>query len=607
MRLADYVMQFLENLGVGHIFMLSGGGMMYLADALGHSRMEYVCCHHEQAAGIAAQAYAMVKNGLGVCMVTTGPGGTNALTAAGAAYMDSTPVLFLSGQVKTDDFAGMRKVRQFGAQENDIVAMVAPVTKYAVTVKEAERIRYDLEKAVFFAMHGRRGPVWLDIPLDVQNADICPQKLAGFDQEEVEAADIAAERQPDKEAVDRAVGQLLTALKKAKRPLFLIGHGVAAADAEGLFCAVQKKMHIPVISTWRAVGIMDSADADYFGSPGLQARRYANLITQGADVLIVIGSRMDNMITAFHEEHFAFRAEKFVVDIDRDEISKLAMAKVTPIVCSADYFLERLLTRMRQGSLPEYREWVSFCRIMKERYPLSAEKQDYREEQVDLYQMAEEVSAYCGRQDVLVVSSTSRCNTAGYLAFAHRKGQRVVSSMGFGSMGFALPSVVGAWFASGKHRVVMLEGDGSFQLNLQELQTVVHHKMDAKMFVFSNQGYAAIAAMQDRNFNGFHIGCCEDSGVTMPNLGKIAAAYGIPYYLAKNQEEAADRVKRTMECAGPVICEFAGSLAFDEIPKCISFLDEEGRRVSAPLENPYPFLSEREMQSIYQDFEEERS
>lgn len=602
MRLSDYVMQFLEEQKVKHIFMLSGGGIMYLVDSLGRSKIDYVCCHHEQAAGIAAQAYAMEKNNLGVCLVTTGPGGTNALTAAGAAYVDSTPVLFITGQVKTADFASLRNVRQFGAQENDIVSMAKPITKYAETVIKAEEIRYHLEKAVYIAMHGRRGPVWLDIPLDIQNAEINPDSLVGFDINEVDDNDVVAERNPDERAIENVIDDVIISLQNSKRPLLLIGHGLISSDAQDVFREIQQKLRIPVVSTWRALEVMDYDDEFFFGSPGLQANRYSNLITQGADYLIVLGSRMDNMITAFNEEHFAFRAKKVIVDIDENEIKKLAMKNVTPVVCDVSLFLNKLKEKIEDITVPDYSEWLDFCLKLKCRYPLLNEKQEQEVEGIDLYQFTLKLSEYCDETDVIVASSTSRCNTAGHMAFKHKKNQKTISSMGFGSMGFALPSVVGAWFGSDKKRIVMLEGDGSLQLNIQELQTVAHHNINAKLFIFDNTGYAAIATMQNRNFEGFHVGSDAESGVTFPNLGKIADAYSIPYFFVNRSEEIEKIIKQAMETEGPVICEFQGSILYDEIPKCISMLDKDGNRVSATLENPFPFLHQSEMDEIYRDF-----
>ncbi|MCR5399052.1 MAG: thiamine pyrophosphate-binding protein [Lachnospiraceae bacterium] len=598
MRLADYVARYLEDKGVKHIFMLSGGGMMYLMDAVGRSNIEYVCCHHEQAAGIAAVGYALESNGLGVCMVTTGPGGTNALTAAGAAYVDSTPVLFISGQVKTADFASLRNVRQYGAQENDIVSMAKPVTKYAVTVTDKDQIRYYLERAVYEALNGRRGPVWIDIPLDIQNADIDPEVLVGYRPDE---------QDPEKQDyIKQSIADLFAALEKAKRPLFLAGHGLKAAGAEEKLTEIVRKTGVPVLTTWRELALFDDDDELFFGSPGLQARRYSNLILQGADLLIVLGSRLDNMITAFSEEHFAFRAKKYIVDIDENELNKYKMPECTGIRCDISVFIDELYSELGARSVNySYKEWISKCRALKERYPISKERQNRELSGVDLYKMTQAISYHSTKYDDIVISSTSRCNTAGHIAFSHKKGQRLISSMGFGSMGFALPHVVGAWFASDapsdKRRVLMIEGDGSLQLNIQELQTIIHHKINAKLFIFSNVGYAAIATMQDRNFEGFHVGSDADSGVTLPDMGKIAAAYGMEYRLIEDDSQIDDTVSEVMDLTGPVICEFRGSIEYDEIPKCISSLDENGNRVSAALENPYPFLSQSEMDEIYRN------
>lgn len=602
MRVADYVMKRLEEERVKQIFMLSGGGIMYLVDALGRSNIEYICCHHEQAAAIAAESYAIAGDGLGVCLVTTGPGGTNALTAAGASFVDSTPVLFLSGQVKTADFASLRQVRQFGAQENDIVSMAKPVTKYAVTVMKAEDIVYELDKAIYISTHGRKGPVWVDIPLDVQNTEIDPETLRKFDEAEIKDTDIVIQRGKNSSDTDSVIGKLIKDLHGAKRPLIIAGNGLKASGSYEAFYRFREKIGCPVLCTWRTLDLMDFDDPYFFGSPGLQACRYSNLITQGCDLLIVLGSRLDNMITAFSEEHFAFRAKKYIVDIDINEIEKLAMTDVTAVNMDIKAFIDSFEKCAENESFPAYDEWLAFCRNMKERFPLLEEKQEQQTDMVDLYRLTMTLSEYCKESDVIVPSSTSRCNTAGHMAFKHKKGQRIVSCMGFGSMGYALPCTVGAYYAADKGRVIMIEGDGSLQLNIQELQTVVHNKINAKMFIFHNAGYAAISTMQNRNFDGFHVGCDEESGVTMPDLSKVSAAYGIPYYRIVKNEEIDETVKKVMESDGPVICEFIGSITFDEIPKCISSLDSNGKRVSAALENPFPFLSEEEMNEIYKGF-----
>ena len=589
MRAADYIFEYLENLGVRHVFMLSGGGIMYLVDALGRSNLKYVCCHHEQAAAIAAQAYGMYDDSLGVCLVTTGPGGTNALTGTGAAYMDSTPVLYISGQVKRTDFAVLRGVRQFGAQENDIVSMAKPVTKYAVTVMNPEDIPYELEKCVYEATHGRKGPVWLDIPLDIQSADIDPVSLRHFCPDEV----------LDEYNIETEIFEILKLLRKSKRPLILAGHGVDSSGSQELLRELVEITGIPVLSTWRALDVFGADDSYFFGAPGLQAPRYSNLILQHCDFLLVLGSRLDNMITAFNEEHFARMADVVVVDIDDNEMNKLKIPHLLKVSADVKVLLNMLMEKVRTSDIPDYSEWVERCRNIKKRFPLLDESQTVNVG-VDLYRVTHSVSEYANADDTIVISSTSRCNTAGHIAFERKKGQKSVSSMGYGSMGFALPSVVGAYYASGNRRVIMFEGDGSLQLNIQEFETVVSNGIDAKMFIFNNIGYAAITTMQDRNFEGFYVGSNEESGLHMPDMKKIADAYGIPYTCIENNDDIERAVRWAMnEVSGYCIVDIKGSLAFDEIPKCISRIDENtGHRISAFLENPYPFLSDAEINDI---------
>ena len=589
MRVADYIFAYLKRHGVDHVFMLSGGGIMYLVDALGRSEIKYVCCHHEQTASIAAQAYGMYDDSLGVCLVTTGPGGTNALTGVGAAFMDSTPVLYISGQVKRSDFASLRNVRQYGAQENDIVSMAKPVTKYAVTVMRPEDVPYELEKCVYEATHGRKGPVWLDIPLDVQSSKIEIEAVRHFEPTETAS----------KDNFESNITETLRLLSKAKRPLILAGHGVNASGAQEELRDLVQNTGIPVLSTWRALDFMGEGEELFFGAPGLQAPRYSNLILQHCDFLLVLGSRLYNMITAFSEEHFARMADVVVVDIDENELRKLHIPRLTTVCGDVRFFVKALRNGLENIILPNFNDWVSRCRVIKERFPLLKEKQMISEG-VDLYRVARAISEFAKSEDTLVVSSTSRCNTAGHIAFNRKRGQKSISSMGFGSMGFALPSAVGAYYAGDKRRVVMLEGDGSLQLNIQELETVVSNGIDARMFIFNNVGYAAITTMQDRNFEGFYVGSNEKSGLFMPDLKRISEAYGIPYRSIERNEDIEDVVRWAMdEMHGVCLVDIKGALSFDEIPKCISRVDEKtGQRISAFLENPFPFLSDEEMDEI---------
>lgn len=587
MKLSELVFNYLKNQGLGAVFMLSGGGIMHLVDSLGRSGIKYVCCHHEQAAAIAAQAYAMHQNSLGCCLVTTGPGGTNALTGTAAAYMDSTPVLFLSGQVKRSDFASLRGVRQFGAQENNIIDMVKPITKYAILLENPDNIFYELEKCVYYATHGRQGPVWMDIPLDVQAANVDENNLRHFlPPNEISDTDM-----------DKSAEYTVDCLNNSKRPVILLGQGVIASKSEKIIRRIVEKNPIPIMSTWRALGVFDSEDDNFFGSPGLQAPRYSNIIIQNSDLLIVLGSRLDNMITAFNEEHFAYQAKKIIVDIDKNEILKLKMNDVYPVIGNVVEYLQALDKEISTVT-KDYSTWIKNCKHLKSKFPILGEKQD-KVAGVNLYAVTDEISKYTRKDDAIVISSTSRCNTAGHISFKRKQGQKSVSSMGLGSMGFALPSAVGVGAVRDVQRVIVLEGDGSFQLNLQELETIVSNKINAKIFIFSNRGYAAIQTMQDRNFNSFYVGCNESSGVFLPSTEKISYAYGIPYLRINSNEEIAEKVNATMNMDGSVICEICGSPTFDEIPKCISHVDEQiSKRVSAFLENPYPFLSDEDLNVI---------
>ncbi len=589
-KLSDYMIKYFEKIGITTVFTLTGGGIMHLVESVGSSSLEYVCCHHEQACSIAAQAYGMYDEKLNVCLITTGPGGTNALTGAAAAYVDSTPMIFISGQVKREDFASLRGVRQFGAQENDIISMAKPVTKYAETVMEPQDILYHMEKAVYLATHGRKGPVWLDIPLDVQATMIDEEALRGYNEEE-------EKRLPTMEGQIEEISQLLA---MAKRPLILAGHGAISSGAQETLRDFVHDLQVPVMGTWRALEIFDTEDTLFFGSPGLQAPRYSNLIMQGCDLLIVLGSRLDNMITAFNEERFAFRATKVFVDIDENELKKLNVPQSIKVNSDVKLFLEQMRARVRTLPLESVNKWRNDCRHLKERFPLGEERQE-KECSLDLYKAVRAISLASEKEDAIVISSTSRCNTAGHIAFARKSGQKSISSMGMGSMGFALPSAIGAYYASGKKRIIVIEGDGSFQLNIQELQTINACHIPAKIFVFNNNGYAAITTMQERNFDGHYVGSNEASGVTMPDLEKIAYAYGISYFKIEGNCEIDEIVGKVMGTEGAVICDLAGDLTFDEIPKCISFVNKDGKRESALLENPYPFLDEQVVENIFEE------
>lgn len=590
MKLSDYVAHFLVSIGVRDLFLISGGGMMHLLDSVGkHPKLNLICNLNEQASSICADSYGQFTNDLGVCMLTTGPGGTNTVTGITASFLDSTPVLAISGQCKTADFASIRGVRQFGAQEVDIVSIVKPVTKYAVTVTEPEQIRYHLEKAVYLAKHGRKGPVWIDIPLDVQGAQIDSEHLVGFDP----AAEGYLVSTPD---LSFSICHIFSLLCQAKRPLFLIGGGLVASGARMQFRELAQRTGIPVLATWRAKDVFCDEDSLYFGAPGIPTTRYSNYILQNCDVLIVIGTRLNPALTAYDEAHFAFQAKKVMVDIERNEIKKLNMQWEEEVVCDAADFVSAMLQELDHYELPAYHVWQSFCAAMKQKYPIEQEVQPYDNGGLtDGYMLAARLSARMKALDVFVGSSSGRTCGISHMAISLKPGQRFISSMGLGSMGFTVPSAISCCLASGKQRTIALEGDGSLQHNIQELQLIRTYQLPVKLFILSNGGYASIYMMQKNNFEGRYAACIPDTSLAFPAIRDIAAAYHLDYYCIQSNEQIDSVLDEVMKDDAPVLCEVCSSIYFDEIPKSMTIAHKDGTFSSSKLENLYPFLPEDEV------------
>ncbi len=595
MKLADYIAQFVADLGVKDIFLISGGGMMHLLDSFGKNKHLHTICNlNEQACSICADSYSQYTNNLGVCLLTTGPGGTNGLTGVAASYLDSVPVLIISGQCKTADFAEKRGVRQYGAQEVDIIAMAKPITKYSFKVTDKNTIRYHLEKAVYLALEGRPGPVWLDIPLDIQAAEINPEQLPPFI--------VPAQNQLAKDVLTSLATELYGLLKQAKRPLFLVGGGVMAANCQNKLRLLIEKLNIPTLSTWRAKDFMPQNHPLYFGMPGAPAYRYSNNILQNCDLLIIVGSRLNQAITIYNEPGFAAQAQKIIVDIDKNEIAKLAMDFALQINYSAADFVNIMQNLFVEQKTEQ--KWHDFCHLQKQKYPLTKEKQPYDNQgKADGYFVAEIISKYAQENDIFVGSSSGRTCGISHLGFFLKEGQRFITSMGLGSMGFTVPSAIGCCFASDKKRVIALEGDGSLQHNIQELQVIKQHNLPIKLFVLANEGYASIYMMQKNNFGENYVACNELSGLSFPQVADIAHAYGLAYYRINNDSEVESIVQQVLSDNKPAICEVLASIYFDEIPKSITIAHPDGTFSSSSLENLYPFLSEAEIKENILDWD----
>ncbi len=601
MKVSDYVAEYIVKLGVKDIFLISGGGMMHLLDSVAKNNdLNLVCNLNEQASSICADSYAQYTNNIGVCMLTTGPGGTNAVTGIAASYLDSVPVLAISGQCKTADFASLRNVRQFGAQEVDIVSIVKPITKYAVKITNKEEVRYHLEKAIYLAKTGRKGPVWLDIPLDIQAAQIEPEKLEGFNPPKQDLSMI-------KEDLDPAISRIYELLMHSKRPVLLIGGGVVSAEAQEEIKRLVKKLHIPVLATWRAKDVFAEDDLLYFGAPGIPTTRYSNYVLQNSDLLIIIGTRLNPVLTAYDEPHFGLQAKKVIIDIDENEINKLNMEFIEKVCTDARLFISKMLERCDEYSLPDYTTWINFCQQMKQKYPLLEEKQPVDNEGLtDGYYFMNKLSEYCDEKDVIIGASSGRACGISHMAFELKEGQRFMASLGLGSMGFVVPAAIGGCLASGKRRTIALEGDGSLQHNIQELQLIKNYDLPIKLFILSNSGYASIYMMQKNNFKSQFAACDAQTYVSFPKVEDIAKTYELNYYCIENNEDVERVLSKVMGDTRPILCEIKASIYFDEIPKSMTVAHPNGTFSSSKLENLYPFLSEEELRENMPQWENDK-
>ncbi|GAA0083771.1 biosynthetic-type acetolactate synthase large subunit [Clostridium sp. CTA-7] len=594
-KVSDYIIKYLENIGVKDVFLLSGGGMMHLLDSVGRSKkINYYCNLNEQATSICADAYGQYTNDLAVCMVTTGPGATNAVTGVAASYLDSVPVLTISGQVKTSDLVGDRGVRQIGPQEINIVEMVKPITKYAVTITKKEEVKYHLDKAIYLAKSGRRGPVWIDVPLDIQGAQINEEDFIEFNPIN---EGLAEETYIDEKEID----DIVEMIKIAKRPVFLVGHGVVASNAEKKMKELVECLGMPALATWRAKMVFADDHDLYFGHPGSPGPRYSNFILQNSDLLIVIGTRLNVGVTAFNERNFAPKAKKVIVDIDKFEIEKLDMDFEHKIVCDANKFIEILSNKTRGLKLNSIDKWIKYCKETREKYQIVKENQVTESKLTNMYLFGEKLSNYANEYDSIVTASSGRSCGILNLSFKRKEGQVEIGSMGLGSMGFALPATIAACIASNKNRTITLEGDGSLQHNIQELALIDRYKLPIKLFVLNNNGYASIVTMQKNHFKGNFVACDESTGVKLTPLNKIAEIYNLKYFIINNNDEIDKVLQDVMKDNEPVICEILADNNFDEIPKAVSKVNLDGTISSSKLEELFPFLDEdhtKKMMSI---------
>lgn len=585
-KLTDYIMDRLAAFGVTDVFMVSGGGAMHLVDSLGkHPALRYVCTHHEQAAAIAAEGYARTSGSLTVVVVTSGPGGTNAMTGVIGQWLDSVPVLYLSGQVKqetTIECCRELGLRQLGDQEINITDIVRPVTKYAAIVRDPARVRYELEKAIHVATRGRPGPVWLDVPLDVQAAAIDEGALLPYDSTEDEPPG-------DPGTLRTEVEHVVSLLRSAKRPAFLAGQGIRIARAIPAFLTFVERARIPVLTSFCGFDLIPSGHELFAGRPGTLGSRYGNFVLQNADLLLCVGTRNNIRQVSYNWPVFARAATKVVVDIDPAELAKPTVRPDVPIQADASDFLLELNRQAGSALLPSWRDWLVWCQERKAGHPVVLQEYYRRDGAVNPYCFMETLTDLLDTGSIVVAGNGTAC-VALFQAGTVKDQQRIFWNSGCAAMGYDLPAAIGASFVRKGTPVICLAGDGSLQMNIQELQTVAFHHLPIKLFVLNNNGYVSIRQTQDTFFEGRHVGCGPDSGVGLPDVRRVAAAYDIPGVLIDSHARMREQIKEALETAGPVVIEVALDERQNFSPRVASEKKPDGRIVSKPLEDMFPFL-----------------
>ncbi len=600
-KVSDYIADFLAEHGVTDIFTVVGGGAMHLNDSFGHHRaLHCIYNHHEQASAIAAEAYFRVNNKISAVCVTSGPGAINALNGVAGAYMDSIPMLVLSGQAKsqiTVRGTGL-KLRTLGNQEFDIVSALGNMVKYSEMIMDAGKIRYCLERALSTAVSGRPGPCWLDIPLDIQGAYVEPDSLEGY------------EAEPDSgilrgEDLSRMAGNIAEKAAQAERPVIYAGNGIRISGAAEVLRRLADETGIPVVTCWDSIDLMETENGNYTGRGGTMGDRAGNFAVQNSDFLLCIGSRLNIYQVGYDVKTWAREAWTAVVDIDPEELKKPTIRVDMPVCADAGEFMEMLLEKIAPGTKKRYASWADQCRKWKESYPVVQEKHYIGEGAVNVYAFIDKLSRMLPEGAVTVVANGS-ASVVGSQTYYIREGQRFIMNCGLSSMGYDLPAAIGACIASGKKDIICIAGDGSIQMNIQELQTIVTNQLPVKIFVINNGGYHQIRQTQNNVFHNGLIGVGPESGdLGFPDFEKLAGAYGIPYYKICDNRGLEEKLEEVLARESFLLCEVFCSAAQVFEPKSATKKLEDGTLVSPPLEDMAPFLSREELkQNMYIDLVE---
>jgi acetolactate synthase I/II/III large subunit len=592
-KASDYIARFFVEQGCRHVFMITGGGAMHLNDSFGTCPgLEYICFQHEQAAAIAAEGYYRASGKIPVINVTSGPGGTNTLTGVIGQWLDSIPAIYISGQVKQETTIAAcpdLHLRQLGDQEINIVDIMRPVTKYAHMVCTTKEIGYHLSKAYYLATHGRPGPVWLDIPLDIQGASIDEAELISYNgNEDLLHIEDSLWQQQTVELFER--------IKQAERPVILAGHGIRIAGAADDFLRVVERLGVPVVTAICGHDLIPSDHPLYFGRPGICGDRLGNIVVQNSDLLIAIGARLGIRQISYHYSGFAPDAYHAMVDIDSAELKKPTLRIDMPIHADAKDFLNRMLLVCGETPLVQKTEWLTWCHKSKETLPEIISENVQRKEFINSYEFAEQLFQLLPENSV-VVTGNGTAYTGTFQVMKIKKGVRVFANQACASMGYDIPAAIGATIADPTKKIVVITGDGSIQLNIQELQTIAAYRLPIKIFVLNNDGYLAIRTTQDTYFEGRHIGSDRSGKLFLPDTQKIANAFGIPSRRLSGKDSLSSAIEEILRIPGPILCEIMMDPKQTLYPKLSSTMGSDGKMISSSLENMFPFLDPKLYQS----------
>lgn len=604
-KVSDYIADYLAEKEITQIFTVVGGGAMHLNDSFGHhSQLNCLYNHHEQASAIAAEGYARVHNRMAVVCVTSGPGAINALNGVAGAYMDSIPMLVLSGQTKTSltvRNSGL-KLRTLGNQEFDIVSALGNMTKYAEMIIDAKRIRYCLEKAIYLAQSGRPGPCWLDIPLDIQGSYVDVDEL-----EEYKGAEEALFTD-SKAQITEKVAVLVEKLKNAQRPVLYAGNGIRISDGINAFEMFQKQIGIPVVTCWDSIDLVQTEDPCFVGRAGTMGDRAGNFAVQNSDLLICVGSRLNIYQVGYDVKTWAREAFVVVNDIDSEELKKPTIRVDLPVCCDAKIFMEELVKQCTDSSCMVNDDWKKQCRIWKEKYPVIQPIHYQKDKELNVYAFIDTLSRSLREGSITVVANGS-ASVVGSQTYYIKRGQRFLMNCGLSSMGYDLPAAIGACVANERNEVICIAGDGSIQMNLQELQTIVTNRLPIKIFIINNGGYHQIRLTQNNIFKNGLVGVGPESGdLGFPDLEKLAYAYEIPFARMKDNASMKEKIEEILATPGYMICEVVCNTTQIFEPKSATKKLEDGSLFSPPLEDMAPFLSREELrENMYIALVEERN